>query len=78
MRQADLLAGPQQAGAGTNYGQISVVDLECRFNPTDLDTLNVNMINAIKFVPGTRLLRLRRPYPAAWLPVTCTFPCGAR
>lgn len=48
----DNLIGPQQVAAGIQYGQISCLDLEVRFTPTDLDNLYPININAIKRVPS--------------------------
>jgi hypothetical protein len=52
MCQTDALVGVQQSTAGTSYGKIACVGLEAQFMPSDLDTLAVNNVNAIKNVPG--------------------------
>ena len=48
----DNKVGPWQTPAGITYGQINVVNLEALWSATDLDTLNINNINAIRFVPN--------------------------
>ena len=45
-------AGPWQTPAGISFGQINLQNLEAVFTPADLATLNLNNINAIRFVPG--------------------------
>lgn len=50
--RTDNLTGPYQSPAGISYGQINLIDVEARFTPADLNTLNDNNINAIRFVPG--------------------------
>jgi uncharacterized protein len=53
MCQTDTLVGVQQTTAGSLYGKIACVGLEVQFMPSDLDTLALNNVNAIKNVPGT-------------------------
>jgi phage tail sheath protein FI len=48
----DVAVGPWQTPAGITYGKLNIVDLETHFTTTDLDTLNVAQINALKLVPG--------------------------
>lgn len=50
--RTDSVKGPYQSPAGISFGEINVLDFEARFTNTDLDTLNVNNINALRFVPG--------------------------
>ena len=49
---ADNAVGVWQTPAGVKYGKINLVNLEAQFTATDLDTLNINNINAIRFVPN--------------------------
>lgn len=70
----DNAVGPWQAAAGISYGQINIVDIEARFTSTDLDTLNQNNINAIRFVPGyfpavMGARTLQQGYPSRYIPV---------
>ena len=44
---ADNAVGVWQTPAGVKYGKINLVNLEAQFTATDLDTLNINNINAI-------------------------------
>jgi uncharacterized protein len=48
----DNAEGPWQAPAGISFGEINLQNLEALFSSDDLDTLNENNINAIRFVPG--------------------------
>jgi uncharacterized protein len=50
--RTDTKKGPYQSPAGISFGQVNVIDFEARFTNDDLDTLNVNNINALRFVPG--------------------------
>lgn len=50
--RTDNAVGPYQTPAGIQYGAISAQNLEVQFTPADLDNLNINNINAIRFVPG--------------------------
>lgn len=50
--RTDNAVGPHQSPAGVSYGRLNVLDFEVRFTNSDLDTLNVNNINALRFVPG--------------------------
>lgn len=73
----DALVGPQQAPAGTSYGQISTTDLEVRFSATDLNNLFPLGINAIKLVPGTGFCvygarTLLQGYPSMYVSVRRT------
>lgn len=77
MARVDNLAGPQQFPAGTSFGQISALDLEVRFSPTDLNTLFPTGINAIKLVPGTGFCvfgarTLLQGYPQMYIPIRRT------
>lgn len=70
----DNIKGPQQSPAGISFGQVNLVNLETLFTPSDLDTLNENNINAIRFVPsyfpaimGVRTLQ--QGYPSRYLAV---------
>lgn len=72
--RTDETIGPWQAPAGISYGQINVVDLEARFTSADLDLLNQNNINAIRFVPGffpavMGARTLQQGYPSRYVPV---------
>jgi uncharacterized protein len=71
---SDLLAGPQQAAAGTQFGRIGALGLEAQFSPTDLNNLNSSNINALKLVPGSGFCvfgarTLLQGYPDMWIPV---------
>lgn len=48
----DNTVGPWQTPAGITYGQINLVNTEALFTTTDLNNLNTNNINAIRFVPN--------------------------
>jgi hypothetical protein len=48
----DNSVGPWQTPAGVVYGKINLINLEALFTASDLDTLNTNNINAIRFVPN--------------------------
>lgn len=48
----DSAVGPWQTPAGISHGAINLQNIEAVFTPTDLDNLNINNINAIRFVPG--------------------------
>lgn len=48
----DNAVGVWQTAAGVKYGRIKVVNLEAQFTSSDLDTLNINNVNAIRFVPN--------------------------
>jgi uncharacterized protein len=48
----DIAKGPWQTPAGISFGAIKLQNIEAVFTPTDLDNLNINNINAIRFVPG--------------------------
>lgn len=48
----DNSVGPWQIPAGVVYGKINLINLEALFTASDLDTLNTNNINAIRFVPN--------------------------
>jgi hypothetical protein len=48
----DTKTGPYQSPAGVSYGKINLITLEALFTNDDLNTLNENNINAIRFVPG--------------------------
>jgi len=48
----DNQVGVWQTAAGVRYGKIKLVNIEALFTSSDLDTLNVNNINAIRFVPN--------------------------
>src|SRR6185437_6083175 len=50
--RTDAAKGPHQSPAGVSFGAINVIDFEERFTNDDLDTLNANNINALRFVPG--------------------------
>jgi uncharacterized protein len=50
--RTDNAVGPWQAPAGVQYGQIAVTNLEALFTSADLNTLNSNNINALRFVPN--------------------------
>lgn len=50
--RTDQNAGPWQTPAGISYGSLILQNIEAVFTPTDLDNLNINNINAIRFVPG--------------------------
>lgn len=72
--RTDNLVGPWQTPAGTSYGQINLINLEALFTSSDLDTLNFNNINALRFVPnyfpaimGGRTLE--RGYPDLYISV---------
>lgn len=52
---ADQLYGTVQSPAGVNFS-VKVVDLEARFSNAQLDTLNDELVNAIKFIPGLGFL----------------------
>lgn len=70
----DALVGPQQVAAGISYGQISCLDLEVRFSPTDLNNLFPININAIKLVPGYGFCAfgartLLQGYPSMYIPI---------
>lgn len=72
--RTDTLVGAHQSPAGIQYGQINLVDVEVRFTSADLDTLNSNNINAIRFVPGyfpavMGARTLQQGYPSRYLSV---------
>jgi hypothetical protein len=48
----DNAKGPWQTPAGVKFGPIKLVNVEALFTTSDLDTLNTNNINAIRFVPN--------------------------
>lgn len=48
----DNKVGVWQTPAGVKFGKINLVNIEALFTSTDLDTLNTNNINAIRFVPN--------------------------
>lgn len=48
----DTKVGVWQSPAGVKYGKLKLVNIEALFTSADLDTLNVNNINAIRFVPN--------------------------
>jgi hypothetical protein len=50
--RTDTAVGVWQTPAGVSFGAINLVNLEALFTSSDLDTLNVNNINAIRFVPN--------------------------
>lgn len=50
--RTDHNKGPHQTPAGTSFGQINVIDFEARFTNADLDVLNDNNVNALRFVPN--------------------------
>jgi len=50
-QQADTQSGTVQTPAGIDF-TLNVVDLEVRFSNVSLDSLNVNFVNAIKYIPG--------------------------
>jgi hypothetical protein len=50
--RTDTAVGVWQTPAGVAYGAINLVNLEALFTSTDLDNLNINNINAIRFVPN--------------------------
>lgn len=71
---SDNISGPWQTPAGITNGQINLMNIEVLFTSSDLDTLNVNNINAIRFVPnffpaimGGRTLQ--QGYPSRYLAV---------
>jgi hypothetical protein len=73
----DNLVGVNQVAAGTQYGQMSCLDLEVRFNPTDLNNLFPININAIKRVPGYGFCAygartLLQGFPSMYIPVRRT------
>lgn len=73
----DNAKGPWQSPAGISYGQINLMNIEALFTDTDLQNLNTNNINAIRFVPtyypcvmGARTLQ--QGYPSRYLSVRRT------
>lgn len=50
--QTDNAVGPWQTPAGVKFGPIKLVNIEGLFTSDDLDNLNVNNINALRFVPN--------------------------
>lgn len=50
--RTDNEQGPWQTPAGISFGKINLVNLEVNFTATDLNNLNINNVNAIRFVPG--------------------------
>jgi phage tail sheath protein FI len=70
----DNFVGVQQFAAGTSFGQISCLDLEARFTPTDLTALFPVNINALKLVPGAGFCvfgarTLFQGYPSQYIPI---------
>lgn len=50
--QTDNKVGPWQTPAGVSFGAINLINLEALFTSSDLNNLNTNNINAIRFVPN--------------------------
>lgn len=70
----DAAKGPWQSPAGITYGKLNLQNIEAIFTPTDLANLNVNNINAIRFVPGyypaiMGVRTLQQSYPTRYISV---------
>ena len=70
----DNSVGPWQAPAGVEHGVINAINLEALFTTNDLNTLNINNINAIRIMPsfGTVVMGVRtlqQGYPSKFIPV---------
>jgi hypothetical protein len=70
----DTAKGPWQSPAGISHGALNLQNIEAVFTPTDLDNLNQNNINAIRFVPGyfpaiMGVRTLQHSYPTQYISV---------